>query len=177
MKTWEKKETENTEVKHQTNKDWKVHYAIIWLAVIANTNQTFSIHRHKKFAQSRAQNVFHSQICTSCASSYRGKRLCLNFRNTGNWWDPHGRSKPLVLPEQIKQNFKGQSFLYLANRSRLWPVNHLYHHWDENGCQWSAVATKISRCNAKELFLGFEEFIPKIPTSKLNNDSWQVDDD
>ena len=34
-----------------------------------------------------------------------------------------------------KQNFKGQCFLDFSNRSRVWPVNHLYHHLDENGCQ------------------------------------------
>ena len=34
----------------------------------------------------------------------------------------------MVLPEQIQQNFKGQSFLFLTKRSRVWPVNHLYHY-------------------------------------------------
>ena len=29
---------------------------------------------------------------------------------------------------QMEQNFEGQSFLVLTNRSRVWPVNHLYHH-------------------------------------------------
>ena len=28
----------------------------------------------------------------------------------------------------LEQSFKGQSFLILKNGSRVWPVNHLYHH-------------------------------------------------
>ena len=28
----------------------------------------------------------------------------------------------------LEQSFKGQSFLILTNRSRVWPVNHLYHN-------------------------------------------------
>ena len=37
-----------------------------------------------------------------------------------NHWD---------FPEQIGPNFEGQSFLVLTNyNSRVWPVNHLYHH-------------------------------------------------
>ena len=29
---------------------------------------------------------------------------------------------------QIKQSFEGQSFPILTNRSRVWLINHLYHH-------------------------------------------------
>ena len=36
------------------------------------------------------------------------------------------RIKTMVLPEQIEQNFEGQSFLILTNRSCVWPANHLY---------------------------------------------------
>ena len=45
----------------------------------------------------------------------------------------------MVLPEQIEQNVEGQRFLILTNRISVWPVNHLYHHRDENGCQWNPV--------------------------------------
>ena len=38
------------------------------------------------------------------------------------------RMETMVLPEQIEQNFEGQSFLIMTNRSRVWSVNHLYHH-------------------------------------------------
>ena len=34
----------------------------------------------------------------------------------------------MMLPEQIEQNLEVQSFLILTSRSRVWPVNHLYHH-------------------------------------------------
>ena len=50
-----------------------VHYAIIWLAVIANTNQTFSIHRegirHKKFAQSRMMSFFLTYVPAALATT------------------------------------------------------------------------------------------------------------
>ena len=36
------------------------------------------------------------------------------------------RIETMVLPEQIEQNFEGQSFLILTNRSCVWPVNHSY---------------------------------------------------
>ena len=38
------------------------------------------------------QRVLHSRLCTSCASNQF--RRTENFRNTGNWWDPYGGSKP-----------------------------------------------------------------------------------
>ena len=50
----------------------------------------------------------------------------------------------MVLPEQIEQNIKGQSFLILTNRTRVWSVYRLYHHWEKNGCQWNAVAINLS---------------------------------
>ncbi len=53
------------------------------------------------------------------------------------------RIETMVLPEHIEQNSEGQSFLILSNRSRVWPVSHLYHHWDENGCQWNALASCV----------------------------------
>ena len=40
-----------------------------------------------------AANVLHSHICTSCASNFRRTEYRY-FRNTGNWWDPLGGSKP-----------------------------------------------------------------------------------
>jgi len=30
------------------------------------------------------------------------------------------------------QSFEGQCFPVLTNRSRIWPVNHLYHHCDDD---------------------------------------------
>ena len=46
------------------------------------------------------QNVLHSHLCTSCASNFRRSE---NFRNTGNWWDPYGGSKPWSCLNQAKQ--------------------------------------------------------------------------
>ena len=55
--TWEKKETQNNEDELQTNNYGSKSTLRHWLAVIANRNQTFSIHREgthlKKFAQNR----------------------------------------------------------------------------------------------------------------------------
>ena len=78
MATWEKKETQNNEVELQTNKDSKVRRL---LAVIGNRKQEFSIHREEVCTE--PHNVFHFQICTSCASNYRRKERNFNFRNTG----------------------------------------------------------------------------------------------
>ena len=58
-------------------------------------------------------NVLHSRRDTSCTSSFRCTEY---FRNTSNWWDPHGGSKP-VLPEL------SQTMAYTTHKT----VNRLAH--------------------------------------------------
>ena len=65
---------------------------IFTFAVIVNRNQTFfspSLNTTRSLYQ--ATNVLHSHICPSCASNFRCTEY---FRNTSNWWDLHGVSKP-----------------------------------------------------------------------------------
>ena len=39
--------------------------------------------------------------------------------------------KNVLVKDVLKQNFEGQIFPILSNRSRVWPVNHLYHHHEK----------------------------------------------
>ena len=39
--------------------------------------------------------------------------------------------KNALVKDVLKQNFEGQIFPILSNRSRVWPVNHLYHHHEK----------------------------------------------
>ena len=55
----------------------------------------FMISNNLSFAVTKglcqAANVLHSHKCMSYGSNFRRTDY---FRNTGNWWDPHGGSKP-----------------------------------------------------------------------------------
>lgn len=70
-----------------------------------------------------------------------------------------------IFPEEVQIYLKFRSYQALrqsANSSLFLCVRDLLfiNSWK----------TKISRCNAIELFLGLEKFIPNIPTNKLYND-------
>ena len=76
--TWEKKETQNNEDELQTNNYGSKSTLRHWLAFIANRNQTshfqpIAIRYTPQEVCAKPQNVFHSQIYTSCASNYRRK--------------------------------------------------------------------------------------------------------
>ena len=110
---------------------------------------------------SKQQNVLHSHMCTSCASSFRRTEY---FRYTSNWWDPHGGSKPWSHLASTKVNngiyitqnslptcawtvtFQKSKDLKVnvslsTKRSRVWPVNHLYYDkpYTDKTLQWQPL--------------------------------------
>ena len=51
-------------------------------AVIANRNQTFSIHHYTpREVSAKQQNVLHSHICTSCVCNFKCTQCIEYFRN------------------------------------------------------------------------------------------------
>ena len=78
----------------------------------------------------------------------------------------------------IKQSFEGQRFPILTNRSRVWPVNHLYHdkhtqtkHFKGNPPFLMNKRKNINSPAGKgELFVSRRHLFYKLPADLSNND-------
>ena len=88
---------------NQLNKpirEWSVTWNLRFIYAQNSVNACDSLEIHPWFtwrSPITRRNVLHSHLYTSCASNFRRTEY---FRNTGNWWDPHGGSKPRsCLPE------------------------------------------------------------------------------
>ena len=118
-----------------------------WLALIANTNEAFSIRHegtnHEKFAQNNRMSYI--LICVRVALAASDVQSILGIPATDEihmedlnhglaWTKPNHAKQSTDLRVnsyilKIKQSFEGQRFPFLTNRSRVWFVNHSYPAW------------------------------------------------